>query len=51
MHEDDDDAQMDVDYDQSVDDPNSKAVRKGGKASRLQAYDKKDKPLTKYEQD
>lgn len=34
-----------------MDDPNSKALRKGGKKSRKQGYDKKDKPLTKYEMD
>ena len=31
---DDDDDQMDVDYDHSLDDPNSKAIRKGKKSGR-----------------
>ena len=33
--DDDYDDQMDVDYDPSVDDPNNKANKKGGKQSRL----------------
>jgi hypothetical protein len=31
---DDDDDQMDVDYDHSLEDPNSKAIRKGKKSGR-----------------
>ena len=42
---------MDVDYDHSMDDPNSKAIRKGNKKGRQQVFDKKDKPLSKYEMD
>lgn len=42
---------MDVDFDNNSDDPNSKALRKGKKSGRQQAFDKKDKPLSKYEMD